>query len=89
MALSMVIRRWCQADQLMAASRRDHPLMPLVSLRWRPFWAENRVWLGWSKAARASSRQAQALRPLCCAVACTGCQGFEGANARGYFGEAT
>jgi hypothetical protein len=31
----------------------------------------------------------QALRPLCCAVACTGCQGFEGANARGYFGEAT
>jgi hypothetical protein len=30
------------ADQLMAASRRDHPL---ASQRLRPFWAENRVWL--------------------------------------------
>jgi len=44
---------------------------------------------GLIETARALSRQAQALRPLCCAVACTGCQGFEGANARGYFGEAT
>jgi hypothetical protein len=34
--------------------------------------------------------EVQALRPVrcCCAVACTEYQGWEGANARGCFGEA-